>query len=75
MKVTSKNNTFIYSADDAVFTLQYDKINETSFLTRKLTAQFNNSVQLLKIGIYTDSFNEKFLYETFYNASAAGALR
>ena len=71
MKVTSKNNTFIYSADDAVFTLQYDKINETSFLTRKLTAQFNNSVQLLKIGIYTDSFNEKFLYETFYNASAA----
>lgn len=71
MKVTSKNNSFIYSADDAVFTLQYDKTNETSFLTRKLTAQFNNSVQLLKIGIYTDSFNEKFLYETFYNASAA----
>lgn len=71
MKVTPKNNTFIYSDDDAVFTLQYNKINETSFLTRKLTAQFNNSVQLLKIGIYTDSFNEKFLYETFYNASAA----
>lgn len=75
MKPSFADDTYIYTCDNAEFALDYSVVEETSFITRKLSMRFSEKTVLLKIGMKTNAYNEMFMYDTFYNASAAAFAR
>ena len=51
--------------------MKYKKVDNTDFITRSITAKFNVDTILTKISVKLPKTEEQFMYEMFYNASAA----
>ena len=71
IECTSDHGAYVFRADHAEFTVKYTSIEGTAFVARSITAKFNVETVLAKISVKLPDAEEQFLYETFYNASAA----
>lgn len=70
-----EKDTYIFETEDATFSVGYTQVADTSFIVRSIRMCFKNDTDLLKIGIRVPKSDEQFMYETFYNASAAAFFR
>ena len=75
IKSIKKNNTYKFYANNAEFIITYNEVPNAPFITRAISIQFNQKTTLLKISATLPTSKEHFLYETFFNASAAVFLR
>ena len=66
-----ENNQYTYRTDNAEFIIIYREIEGTSFIVRSIKMRFKKNTTLLKIEVILPQADECFLYETFFNASAA----
>jgi len=71
MKCIENGDEYIFKTDTAEFTIRYKMVEGTSFMVRSIIARFNADTTLMKIAVKIPDAEEKFMYETFYNASAA----
>ncbi len=70
-----EDNVYRYITEGAEFSVRYHKVEETAFIQREITARFERETTLLRVGTKAPQGEEGFLYETFYNASAAAFFR
>lgn len=71
MECVFENGIYVFKGDNAEFTVKYANVESASFITRSITAKFDVDTVLTKISAKLPDAEEQFLYETFYNASAA----
>ena len=62
---------YVFKGIDAEFTVAYREVDCTAFVARSITAKFDDDTVLSKISVKLPKAEEQFMYETFYNASAA----
>ncbi|MBP3371881.1 MAG: hypothetical protein J6L88_05075 [Clostridia bacterium] len=66
-----QGDTFVYRVEGARFTLYYVPVEGASFVNRVVSMRFSRKTQLLRVEQPLQKAGERFLYHTFYNASAA----
>lgn len=71
----SYENKYRFCMNDAEFIVDYKEVSGAPFITRAISMKFNRKTTLLKISAALPMMPEHFLYETFFNASAAVFLR
>lgn len=57
------------------YTVSYAEVENTPFMTRRISLEFEKETALLKISAALPKADEAFMYDTFFNASAAVFLR
>ncbi len=75
MQFTLENGVYICRTEDAEFSVRYKKVENTSFFNRSISVKFKNEAILTKISVSAPKECEGFMYDTFFNASAAAFFR
>lgn len=70
-----RGEQYIFRTETAEFTVSYASVENTPFITRSISVKFEKETELLKISAVLPEAKETFMYDTFFNASAAVFLR
>ena len=70
-----QDGKYIFRTKTAEFTVSYAEVENTPFMTRRISLEFEKETALLKISAALPKADEAFMYDTFFNASAAVFLR
>ncbi len=71
MKLTNDGDKYKFCTNNVEVTVDYKEVQDAPFITRAISMRFNQKTTLLKISAALPAAQSQFLYETFYNASAA----
>lgn len=70
-----RGQLYIFRTETAEFTVNYARVENTPFITRSISVKFKKETELLRISAVLPEAKETFMYDTFFNASAAVFLR